>query len=362
MKPSLAIVVDALPAMGGAEKTLLAALEIYPDAPVYTLVYNPPAFAGTLLAGRRVETSFIMRMPEVLRWYRYYLPLLPLAMRRFDLSGYERVLSLSYAVAHGARTGAGQIHASYTLTPMRYAWQNTEHPALKGSVGALAGRLILSAFRRWDAGVVQRVDRLASVSRWTADNVRRAYRRDSRVIYPPVSLERFRRLTPCGDFFLAVARLAPMKRLERVVEAFNRLGLPLVVVGDGPERGRLEALAGPTVRLVGGQSDAAVAEWMGRARGLVCAAEEDFGIAMVEAQAAGCPVIALARGGAAEIVQDGETGVLYPEATAEGLADGVRRFERLEREGCFDPGKIRANAERFSKERFQKEIGEFVEK
>ena len=361
MIPRLAIVIDALPAMGGAEKTLLAALEIYPEAPVYTLVYNPPAFSGTPIAAQRVETSFIMRLPGALRWYRYYLPLLPLAIQRFDLRGYERVLSFSYAVAHGARSAAGQVHASYTLTPMRYAWQNAEHPALKGGLAAPAGKLILRAFRRWDASAVQRVDRLASVSQWTAQNVRRAYQRESRVIYPPVSLERFNPLTPRGDFFLAVARLVPMKRLERVVEAFNRLKLPLVVVGDGPERRRLESLAGPTVRLAGRQPDEVVAEWMGRARALVCAAEEDFGIAMVEAQASGCPVIAYARGGAPEIVQDEQTGVLFPEPGVESLVQAVQRFVRLDREGCFDPRALQASARRFSKDRFQRELAEFVE-
>ena len=360
MKPRLAIIIDALPAMGGAEKTLLAALEIYPDAPIYTLVYNPPAFSGTLLAAHPIETSFIMRLPEALRWYRYYLPLLPLAIQRFDLRGYDRLLSFSYAVAHGVRSTPGQVHDSYTLTPMRYAWQNAEHPVLKSGVTSLAGRLILRSFRRWDASVVQRVDRLASVSCWTAENVRRAYQRESVVIYPPVSVERFGRLSPRGDTYLAVARLVPMKRLERVVEAFNRLKLPLVVVGDGPERQRLEGLAGPTVRIAGHQSDEALAEWMGRARALVCAAEEDFGIAMVEAQAAGCPVIAYARGGAPEIVQDGQTGVLFPEPTVESLVQAVQHFECLDREGCFDPQALQANARRFSKDRFQRELAEFV--
>jgi glycosyltransferase involved in cell wall biosynthesis len=357
MKPKIALVVDALPGLGGAEKVLMAVSEMLPEAPVYTLVYNRRAFAGTVLAKRQVRTSFIEGMPFVRSQYRKYLPLMPQAIRRFDLSSFEVVVSFSYAVAHGARTTPGQLHLSYTYTPMRYAWRGFQMDGTRGSTNRLLEG-VFKAFRRWDLESVSGVDRFAAVSGWIGDWISRAYRRDAEVIYPPVEVERFRPQAEREAYFITVSRLVPHKRVELIIEAFNRLKLPLVVIGDGPEYRRLSRMAGQNVRMLGFQDDRSVAELLGRARGYVCAAEEDFGIAMVEAQAAGCPVIAYGRGGALEILSENQSGIFFDEQSVESLAQAVREFEARAR--CFDAELLAASAQRFGRQRFQEEFAGFL--
>jgi len=360
MSSELAFVVDALPAMGGAEKVLLAALEAFPGTPVYTLMYNPAPFRDTLLARSPVISSFIDRLPLAATHYRSYLPLMPLAVEHFDLRRYARIVSFSYAVAHGVRTLPGQVHIGYTHTPMRYAWRGV--PLRRAP--RLAG-WILSAFRRWDAAAVKRVDRLTAISGFVAGLVQQAYHRQAGVIYPPVEVERFRPLSPRGDYYVTLSRLVAHKRLDLAVRAFSALGLPLVVVGEGPEYANLRKMAAPNVTFAGYQDDAALAELLGRARGLVHASEEDFGIAIVEAQAAGCPVIVYGRGAALETVQEGQTGLFFAEQTVDSLVDAVERFERSERSerqaGAFRPADLVANACRYDKERFKQEFTDLVQ-
>jgi glycosyltransferase involved in cell wall biosynthesis len=354
---NVAFVVDALPVMGGSEKVLLAAIELFPRARIYTLLHRPEKFLGTPLEGRDIVTSFINHLPFARSAYRKYLPLMPGAIEAMDLDGHDLVISFSYAVAHGARVRAGAKHLSYNFTPMRYAWRDL---GLDGGrrPGNPMLHWLMQRFRSWDQRAADRVDRFAAVSGATAERIRRAYRREAQVIYPPVELERFRPSPRRDDYYVTIARLVPHKRLDLIVEAFSQMRLPLVVVGEGPEYGRLKRSAGASVRLLGRQPDAVVADLLARARGFVCAAEEDFGIAIVEAQAAGCPVLAYGRGGALETVQEMRTGLFFGEQSLIGLMGAVERFEQMA--DGFDPDDLTANAKRFSKSRFQEEFSAFV--
>ncbi len=354
---NIAFVIDALPVMGGSERVLLAALELFPRARIYTLVYRPEKFVDTPLEGRDIVTSFINHLPFARSAYRKYLALMPRAIESLDLSRHDLVISFSYAVAHGARTRAGAKHLSYNFTPMRYAWRDL---GLNGvsRPNNLMLHWLLRNFRNWDRQAAIRVDRFAAVSRATAERIQRAYRREAEVIYPPVEVERFRPAARREDYYVTIARLVPHKRLDLIVEAFSRLRLPLVIIGEGPEYGRLKRAAAPNVRLIGRQPDAVVADLLGKARGFVCAAEEDFGIAIVEAQAAGCPVLAYGRGGALESVQEMKTGLFFQEQTVESLIDGLQHFEQ--EFASFRLRDLVGSARRFSTERFKRDLALFV--
>lgn len=360
---NVALVHDWLVVQGGAEKVLATILPLFPEAPIFSLVYAEEVFAGHEIGQRRVVTSFLNRLPFARKIYRSYLPLMPLAVEQLDLRGYDLVLSLSDAVCHGVLLSPDQLHLNYIFTPPRYAWRQyhdylEEGHLLKGPRSWVA-RLVLHYLRLWDFAAAARVHQFIGISNWVASSVRQAYRRHAHVIYPPVEVNSIEPASRREAFFLTVARLVPYKKVRLIVEAFNRLDLPLVVVGDGPEYDRLSAIAGPSVTLLGHQPDEVVFEMMGRARAFIHAAEEDFGIAPVEAQAGGCPVIAYGRGGVRETVTEGVTGLFFPVQSAASLTAAVRRFEAME--GSFDPGVLRASAERFSPERFRRELVRFIE-
>jgi glycosyltransferase involved in cell wall biosynthesis len=301
LTPSIALVQDALPFMGGAERVLETTLEVYPSSPVYTLVYNPQAFTGTALARSEIHTSFINRLPLARRKYRSYLPLMPLAIEQFDLGGYDIVLSFNYAVAHGVLIRPGQMHLSFTHTPLRQAWhfyhQFLQSAGLEAGPKSWAARVLLHYLRLWDQAAAARVDQFIVPSRWVARAVRRAYNRSAEILYPPVEVDRYCPLSPRAQTYIVVSRLVPHKKVGLIVEAFSRLGLPLVIVGDGPEQESLRSRSAANIRFLGRQPQQALQELLGRAKAFVHMAEEDFGIAPVEAQAAGCPVIAYGRGG-----------------------------------------------------------------
>jgi glycosyltransferase involved in cell wall biosynthesis len=357
--PRVALVIDALASFTGAERVLATVLELYPDAPIFTLAYDPSALEGRPISARRIHTSWIQRLPWGASLYRNYLPLLPMAVESFDLRGYEIVLSFSYAVAHGVVCRPDQLHVSYTFAPLRYAWQSAHEYFRGGLVGAASG-LIMHYLRLWDFSAAARVDHFAAISRWTAQCVQRAYRRPAEVIYPPVETGRFHPAKQRGEYYVAFSRLVRHKRLELVVQAFSRLGLPLVIIGAGPERRRLGAMAGQNTKFVGWQTDEAAAEILGKAKALVHAAQEDFGLVMAEAQAAGCPVIGYAGGAAREIMVNGETGLLFHEQTADSIAETVRSFAKHSSD--FRPEKIVQNARRFGKQRFREEFVRMVQR
>lgn len=378
LPPSIALVHEWYTprSVGGSElvarelDALLTAAGSPPD--LFALVDGESQSPRSWLAGRRVRTSFIQRLPWGVSHVQQYLPLLPLAMEQLDLSAYPLVLSSSHLAAKGVLTSPQQLHVSYVHTPVRYAWDQM-HPYLASSHlarGPLAPLVWwqLHQLRQWDVLSAQRPTALIANSRFTASRIRRYWGRRARVIHPPVSVERFRWQRPRDDFYLSVCRLVPNKRVDLVVRAFKELGLPLVVIGDGPERSRLEAMAGSTIRFLGRLPDREVADWLERCRAYVNAGLEDFGIAPVEAMAAGAPVIAYGAGGFCDSVRplDGETpqptGVLFPVQSVAGLVAALELFAsrrlwlQLPAEGQ------RQWAETFSPDRFHQRMTQHLER
>jgi glycosyltransferase involved in cell wall biosynthesis len=360
----IAFVQDDLPYRGGAEKLLEAALEVFPHAPVYTLVYNRHTFEDTPLKNHEIHTSFIDKLPGAHKNHRYYLPLMPLAVEQFDLRAYPIIVSFSYAVAHGIIPRPDQLHISYTHTVLRYAWQNYHdyvgRPGHKVGPIAWVERLILHYLRVWDLAASRRVDHFVANSSWMARCIWRAYRRRADVLYPPVEIEKFKPLLPREDYFIVVSRLVPHKRIDMIIEAFAALQLPLLIVGVGPEFKKLSHQAPANVKFLGWQPESAVAELLGRARAFIQAGEEDFGIAQIEAQAAGCPVITSDCGAAHEIVKDGVTGVFYSEQSSAALVKAVQQFNAMQNN--FDPAIIHQSSIRFDKERFQRRFAEIIQR
>jgi len=357
-EPRIAFVIDSLPALGGGEKVLFTALEIYPRADVFTLVYNREVFANTPLANRTIKTSFIDSLPLARRFHRLFLPLMPCAIERLDLRAYDAIVCFSYAVAHGVKNYNGARHVSYTYTPMRYAWTDLNIDGTHTRKRAILGGL-MQAFRKWDRKAAARVHQFAAISQAVSRRIADAYGRAAPVIYPPVEIERFTPGVQRENYYVTVSRLVAHKRIDLLVQAFSKLDLPLLIIGDGAERKRLQSQASSNVRFLGWQSDERVAELLGKARGFVSAAEEDFGIAIVEAQAAGCPVITYGQGGALDTVTDGMTGILFSEQSVACIVDAVRTFERAF--STFQLHNLTENARRFDKERFAREFREFVE-
>lgn len=353
----VAIVTDWLGAFGGAERVLIELHRLFPEAPVYTSVARFDDLPEPM-QGWDVRTSFLQKVPFAARRYQAFLPLMPLAFEQFDLREYDLVISTSSACAKGVITRPGTVHLCYCFTPCRYIWD-----LYHDYTAHLRGRALIAPvahwLRLWDRVSADRVDHFVAISREVAGRIRKHYRRDAEVIYPPVDIERF---VPNGkaaeDFYLVVSRLVPYKRVDLAVAAATRLGRRLVVVGDGPERRRLEEMAGPTVEFRGRLPDEQVADLLARCRAFIFPGHEDFGIAPVEAQAAGRPVVAYGRGGALETVVDGVTGVFFDEQTVEGVMEGMRRLES----GRFEASACRRNAEGFGARHFRERIGHSVER
>ena len=365
-----AIVHEWLSTYAGSERVLEQLLEIYPHADLFAVVDTLPDSEREFLRGRLPTTSFIQRLPFARTKFRAYLPLMPLAMEQLDLSGYDLVISSNHAVAKGVITGPGQLHVSYMHSPMRWAW-DLQHQYLaesgltRGLKGALLGPLVrglLHYLRGWDQRSSAGVDRFVANSQFIARRIRKAYRRDAEVIHPPVDIERFALRHAKEDFYLSASRMVPYKRVPLIVEAFAAMpDKRLVVIGDGPEYERVRRDLPPNVTLLGFQPAAQLVDWMQRARALVFAAEEDFGIAPVEAQACGTPVIAYGRGGSLETVRDrgpAPTGLFFMEQTASAIQDAVLRFEATSE--SFGPDACRAHAEGFSAPIFRARFEAYV--
>jgi len=353
----IAFVVDALPSIGGGEKVLFTALEAFPHAELFTLVYNRNVFAGTPLANRKIKASFINRISLAHKHHRLFLPFMPYAIEQFDLRNYETIVSFSYAVSHGVRIFNGARHVSYTYTPMRYAWTDLNINGTHSHKNMMID-MFMKAFRKWDKRVAARVHQFAAISQAVSKRIADAYQREALVIYPPVEVGKFKPALKREKFYITVTRLVAHKRLDILVEAFSQLKLPLFIIGDGPELSRLKNMAAPNIHFLGHLPDDRVVEFLGKACGFVCATEEDFGIAIVEAQAAGCPVIAYAKGGALETVIDGVTGIHVAEQSSECFVEAVRRFECMN-SNYYTPDLIQ-NAQRFDKEIFIQKFREFV--
>lgn len=347
----IAIVHDWLMSQGGAEKVLKEILELYP-APVFTLFQ-----AHSNSVNAKVNHSFLQKMPLAMTKYRNYLPFYPAAIEQFDLSAYDLILSSSHAVAKNVKTHENQLHICYCHTPMRYAWDlEGQYLETAGALKAAVARQVFKYLRKWDLNATSRVDCFVANSSYVAERIKRLYNRDASVIYPPVETSNFEVSSKKGDYYLTVSRMVPYKMVDLIVEAFNAMPEKKIkIVGDGPELEKLKKGAGKNIEFLGFLPN--VSELMGSARGFVFAAEEDFGIAPVEAQAAGVAVVAFGKGGALETVVEGKTGLFFREQTAESLREAVEEFEKITWNGNL----IRKHAEKFGVERFKREFKQFVD-
>jgi glycosyltransferase involved in cell wall biosynthesis len=344
--PRVALIHDFLLDLRGAERVFLALCELYPDAPIYTPVYDARGTEGRF-ADRDVRTSFLQRVRPTARTFRGLLPFYPSAVESFDLSGYDVIVSSSSAWSHAVICDESAVHVSYCHNPFRYVWNDRDATlAQRDPVTRAALRALFRHWRQWDWIAAQRVNRYVTNSRTTQARIRAYFGRDSTVVHPPVETSRF---SPgeVGDRYLVLSELMPHKRIDVAVQAFNRLGLPLVVAGDGPDRRRLRRLAGPSVSFAGRVTDETAAELLASSRALVVTGTEEFGIAAVEAQAAGRPAIAPSRGGALETVRDSITGRLWDGGVDE-LVAAVEGFDT----GAVDPEACVANAKRFDRSVF----------
>jgi len=353
----IAIVHDFLNQPGGAERVVEVFLEMFPGAPVYTSVYDSHAMPA-FWRGVDVRTSFMQKLGARLGIAKALLPLYPMAFESFDLSGYDLVLSSTTAFAKGVLTRPGTAHVCYCNNPARFLWTYGDYVARESLPPG--SRLILpvvaSALRVWDYAAAQRVDRFVAGSHNAARRIAKYYRRDSEVLQSPIDVAAYEPApNEIGDFFLVVSRLQSYKRLDLAIEACSGLGMKLIVVGDGPDRRRLESLAGPTIHFAGRLPNEDVRKLLARCRALIFPGEEDFGLTPLEAQASGRPVIALRRGGALETVREGETGIFFDQPAVDALADALSRFE-----DDFDPAVARANACRFDKQQFKARLGEIL--
>jgi glycosyltransferase involved in cell wall biosynthesis len=336
--------------MRGGERVLERLIRLYPEADVFTHVYVPDAMSETIRR-QKVRTSFIQKLPGAARHYQKYLPLMPMALEQIDLRGYDLVISSESGPAKGVIAPADALHVCYCHSPMRYLWDH--YHDYRETAGAVTRALMPPLFnylRNWDVTSAARVDAFVANSSFIRKRIRRAWHREAVVVHPPVATGEFRPAETIGDSFLWVGQMTPYKRGDIAVDAFNRLGLPLVMVGEGEMAAELRRRAKPNIRFITRLDFAGLKQAYATSRALIFTAEEDFGIVPVEANASGRPVIAYGRGGVLDSIVPDATGLFFEEQTGESLAEAVRRFERWERD--FDPAAALANAQRFAPERF----------
>jgi glycosyltransferase involved in cell wall biosynthesis len=357
----VALVHDWLTGMRGGEKALEVLADVYPDADIFTLFYQPAQISAAINR-HPVRASFLNQLPGTQRWYRQFLPVFPTAVELFDLDGYDLVVSTSHCAAKAVIVPGRARHVCYCFTPMRYAWDQFDHYFGRerlGPAGSAVARRVLAWLARWDASTAHRVSRYVAISHYVAGRIGRYYNRRSDVVYPPVDTEFY---TPDGraaeDYALVVSALVPYKRLELAIDGARLAGMPLRIVGQGPDRERLEARArGAEVEFLGFQPDDVVRDLYRGAAAVMLPGEEDFGIVPVEAQACGRPVVALGRGGVNETVLDRVTGVLVRDDQPAAFAEALRAVRTLP----FDPAIARAHAETFGRERFASEIEALID-
>lgn len=360
----VAIVHDFLYCYGGAERVLEQMLNVYPDADLFSLFDFLPEDQRQFIRNKPVRSTFIQGLPLARQKHRHYLPLMPLAIEQLDVSDYDVVISSSYLAAKGVITRPDQLHICYCHSPIRFAWdlqhQYLNEVGLSWGFKSLLARAILHYIRNWDMRSANGVDLFLTNSHFVSRRISKVYRRDSTPIYPPVDTEWFTPDGPKEDYYVTASRLVPYKRTELIVEAFNRMpGRRLVVLGEGPELRRIRARARPNVTVMGHQPAEVLRRHLQRARAFVFAAEEDFGIVTVEAQACGTPIIAFGRGGSTETVVEGVTGLFFQRQAADDIVLAVEEFES--EEGGWDPAAIRRHAERFETGRFREDFRSFVE-
>ncbi|MFA5359641.1 MAG: glycosyltransferase [Patescibacteria group bacterium] len=357
----VALIHDHLAQDGGAEKVLKVLADMFPEAPIYTLLYEKKN-ADKYYRHRRIETSIIQKLPGGVKHYQWYMPFMPMAIEFFDLSNFDLVISDSSSFAKGVVTSSHTLHVCYCHTPTRYLWSDTHQYINELKYNKYFKKvisLVLNYIRMWDRLAADRVDKYIANSSFVAKRIKKYYKQESTVIYPPVETERFKIADKVGDYFLIGGRLAPYKRVDMVIEACKKTGKKLKVYGDGIDLERLKKIAKgyPNIEFLGWVDDMTKAELYSHCLAFIYPQEEDFGITAVEAQASGRPVIAYRSGGAIETVKDGETGIFFNEQTVDSLVEALNNFDNSK----FDPMIIRRHAEQFSVERFKKEISKYIE-
>jgi glycosyltransferase involved in cell wall biosynthesis len=356
---NVALVHDWLTGMRGGEKCLEVLCELFPDAPIYTLLHNKGAMSP-LIESKKIVTSFIDSLPKKKEKYRSYLPLFPVAMEQFDFSEYDLVISTSHAVAKNAKVRSDALHICYCHTPMRYVWEmydqyfGKEHASF---VTRTAMTIIRPFLRSWDVRTANRVHYYIANSENVRKRIQRYYHRDAAVIFPPVDTDQFTLSKTDDGYFLMVTALVPYKRVDLAVEVFNRTGDKLLIVGKGTETKRLRAMANPNIEFLGWKSDEDLARLYRGCKALIFPGEEDFGIVPLEAMATGKPVAAFGKGGALETVIDGKTGVFFKEQTAEALSSALRSLHAI----SFDPESIRKHALQFSRRYYMEKMKDFID-
>jgi len=355
----VALVHHWLVRMRGGEKVLESLCRIFPQADLYTLVLDPKAITDRINC-HSITTSWIQKLPFATRYYSQYLPLFPIAIEQFDLSHYDLVISSDASVAKGVITRPETCHICYCHTPMRYAWSASHRyrESVPGSWRRYVVAFLMSYLRTWDAVAAQRVDYFIANSQTVAGRIQKYYRREAAVIYPPIATPNLEGSNSIADYYLAVGHLVPYKRFDLAVEAFNELGRPLIIIGEGPEGSRLKKRARENIRMIKWVSATALQQYLSQCRALIFPGEEDFGMIVAEAHACGRPVVALSRGGALEIVVPGVNGVCFEEESAASLVQAVRRFEAVE--ARFNPAIIKNTATAFSEEHFEEKVLNFV--
>lgn len=366
----IAIIHDWLVTYAGAEKVLEQLLKAYPKADLYSIVDFIPEQERDFILNKSVCTSFIQNLPGAKRYYRNYLPLMPLAVEQLDLSNYDLIISSSHAVAKGVITGPDQLHISYVHSPIRYAWdlqhQYLRESGLNKGIKGWVAKLILHYMRLWDLRTANSVDHFIANSRFIAKRIHKVYRRESVVIYPPVNVNDFEFCNQKDDFYLSASRMVPYKKMDLIVKAFVEMpNHQLIVIGDGPDYKKIAKIAekAENIHLLGYQPFSVLREHMQKAKAFVFAAEEDFGITPVEAQACGTPVIAYGCGGALETVRgsgsSNPTGLFFSEQTEKSIIEAVEKFEKFRAEFAYE--NCRTNAMEFSEQRFNNSIKKFID-
>ena len=364
---NVGIIGDWFVTFAGSEKVVAEFIEIYPDATIYSVVDFLSEDDKNKFKNKKINTTFIQKLPRAQRKYQQYLPLMPLAIEQLDVSAHDVILSSSHAVAKGVLTGPDQLHISYVHSPIRYAWdlqhQYLRESGLNRGLKGILAKWILHKIRLWDVRTANGVDFFVANSKFIARRIKKVYGRDADVIYPPVDVDRFKLKTSKESFFLTASRLVPYKRIDLIVEAFSKMpDKKLVVIGDGPEMSKIKKLARSNIEIMGYQSNEIMEEFMMNAKAFVFAAEEDFGITPVEAQACGTPVIAYGKGGVLETIkpygEDEPTGVFFNEQKVDSIISAINRFKSISH--FISPINCRKNAEKFSVSRFRLEIEKYV--
>lgn len=356
----VAIIHDWLTGMRGGERVLEAICELYPEADIFTLVYKKGQIGGPI-EDHRIYESFINRFPFAATKYRHYLPLFPTAIEKFDLRAYDLVISSSHCVAKGVITKPNTVHVSYIHSPMRYVWDLYYDYFSKAQTNPISRTIIAIAanyLRTWDVASSARIDLLIANSRFVSRRIKKYWGRDSVVVNPPVDISRFAPIEQKGDYYLVVSALVPYKRIDLAVEAFNRNGLPLKIVGSGPELDRLKKMAKSNIQFLGSPSDAEVVQLYAQAKAFIFPGEEDFGITPLEAMASGTPVIAYGSGGILETVIAGRTGLLFAEQTADSLNQAIIKAQDI----SWDPKAMHQHANGFNRHHFQHQLQDHINK